>query len=167
MRVRPPRVMVVGIPNVGKSSFLNVMAGKKTARTGPQPGVTRGKQWVRVEGKLDLLDTPGLLWPRISVPDQALKMAALGVLGAKAYTQEEVARYILRVMQRQAPAALESRYGMKDVTALSEDQMMQAVARFRGFPEQETRDFANTSRFIISEFRNGRIARLILDQPGD
>jgi ribosome biogenesis GTPase A len=82
-RVRPPRIMVVGIPNVGKSTIINSLAGRKTARTGPQPGVTRGKQWIRIEGRLDLLDTPGLMWPKVSVPEQGLKLAALGVLGSK------------------------------------------------------------------------------------
>ena len=100
LRVRPPRVMVVGIPNVGKSTFLNSLIGKKTARTGPKPGVTRGRQWVRAGGKIDLFDTPGLLWPKISLPEQGLKLAALDVLGSKAYSEEKVARYIIRTVQK-------------------------------------------------------------------
>lgn len=163
-RVRPPRVMVVGIPNVGKSTFLNSLVGKKTARTGPQPGVTRGKQWVRVEGRIDLLDTPGLLWPRISVPDQGLKLAALGVLGSKAYTDEEVARYIVRTVQKQSPQALEVRYGMEQASALDEDQILQAIARFRGLYEQGNADFLKTALYILGDFRRGRLAKIVLDQ---
>jgi ribosome biogenesis GTPase A len=163
LRVRPPRVMVVGIPNVGKSTFLNSMVGKKTARTGSQPGVTRGKQWVRVEGKIDLLDTPGLLWPRLTLPDQGLKLAALGVLGTKAYTDEEVARYIIRTVRKKAPEALEARYGIEGAASLEEDQLLQAVARFRGFSEQNDIDFPKTALFVLGEFRRGRMTKVILD----
>ena len=167
-RVRPPRIMVVGRPNVGKSTFINSLVGKKTARTGSQPGVTRGKQWVRVEGKIDLLDTPGLMWPRVSVPEQGLKLAALGVLGPKAYSEEEVARYVLRRVREIEPQALESRYGIKDVPSLDENQILEFIACFRGFSENDGTGFQKTARFVLGEFRRGRIARIILDEhePG-
>ncbi|MGE5544418.1 MAG: ribosome biogenesis GTPase YlqF [Bacillota bacterium] len=163
LRPRPPRIMVVGIPNVGKSTFINTMVGRKTARTGPKPGVTRGKQWVRVDGRIDLLDTPGLLWPKITIPDQGLKLAALGVLGSKAYSEEEVARYIIRMVQKIEPQALESRYGIENILLLGEDQVLQAIARFRGFSGDCTDD-QKTAHFVLSEFRRGRIAKIILDQ---
>lgn len=163
-RVRPPRIMVVGIPNVGKSTFINSMVGKKTARTGPKPGVTRGKQWVRVEGRIDLLDTPGLLWPKITQPEQGLKLAALGVLGPKAYSEEEVARFIVRTVQRIQPQALELRYGIENVRLLDEDQILQAIARFRGFSEQDSNGWQKAALFLLSEFRRGRIAKITLDQ---
>ena len=167
-RVRPPRIMVVGIPNVGKSTLINALAGKKTARTGSQPGVTRGKQWVRIEGKIDLLDTPGLMWPRLSVPEQGLKLAALGVLGPKAYSEEEVARYVLRLVREIEPQALESRFGFKDVQSLDENQILESIASFRGFGEDEGTGFPKTAHFVLGEFRRGRIARIILDrhEPG-
>lgn len=163
-RVRPPRIMVVGIPNVGKSTFINSMVGRKTAPTGPKPGVTRGKQWVRVDERIDLLDTPGLLWPKISSPDQGLKLAALGVLGPKAYSDEEVARYILRMVKKLSPQALELRYGIKNAVSLDEDQILQAIARFRGFSEHDNAAFQKTSLFVLGEFRRGRIAKITLDQ---
>lgn len=163
-RVRPPRIMVVGIPNVGKSTFINSLVGRKTARTGPKPGVTRGKQWVRVDGRIDLLDTPGLLWPKITMPDQGLKLAALGVLGSKAYTEEEVARFIIRMVQKIQPQTLESRYGIENILSLDEDQILQAIARFRGFSEHEYADYQKTALFVLGEFRRGRIAKIILDQ---
>jgi len=163
-RIRPPRVMVVGIPNVGKSTFLNSMVGKKMARTGSQPGVTRGKQWVRVEGRLDLLDTPGLMWPRISEPDQGLKLAALAILGQKAYTNEEVARYLIRVLQKSAPQDLEARFGITGVADLDEEQVMEGIARFRGFADQKGYDHNKTAVFILGEFRKGRMARIVLDE---
>lgn len=163
-RARPPRIMVVGIPNVGKSTFINSLAGKKTARTGPKPGVTRGKQWIRVEGRIDLLDTPGLLWPKITMPDQGLKLAALGVLGSKAYTEEEVARYIIRTVQKIHPHALELRYRIENVQSMDENQILHAIARFRGFSEQDCADFQKIALFVLGEFRRGRIAKIILDQ---
>jgi len=164
-RVRPPRIMVVGIPNVGKSTIINSLAGRKTARTGPQPGVTRGKQWIRIEGKLDLLDTPGLMWPKVSVPEQGLKLAALGILGPKAYSEEEVARYVLRMMREIEPQALESRFGIKDVQKLDENQILESIAGFRGFSENEGTGFQKTAHYVLGEFRRGRIAKIILDRP--
>jgi ribosome biogenesis GTPase A len=163
-RVRPPRIMVVGIPNVGKSTIINSLAGRKTARTGPQPGVTRGKQWIRIEGRLDLLDTPGLMWPKVSVPEQGLKLAALGVLGPKAYSEEEVARYVLRMVREIQPQALESRFGIKDVQRLDENQILESIAGFRGFSENEGTGFQKTAHFVLGEFRRGRIAKIILDR---
>jgi len=163
-RVRPPRIMVVGIPNVGKSTIINSLAGRKTARTGPQPGVTRGKQWIRIEGRLDLLDTPGLMWPKVSVPEQGLKLAALGVLGPKAYSEEEVARYVLRMVREIQPQALESRFGIKDVQRLDENQILESIAGFRGFSENEGTGFQKTAHFVLGEFRRGRIAKIILDE---
>ncbi len=163
-RVRPPRIMVVGIPNVGKSTIINSLTGRKTARTGPQPGVTRGKQWIRIEGRLDLLDTPGLMWPKVSVPEQGLKLAALGVLGPKAYSEEEVARYVLRMVREIDPQALESRFGIKDVQRLDENQILESIAGFRGFSENEGTGFQKTAHFVLGEFRRGRIAKIILDR---
>ncbi len=163
-RVRPPRVMVVGIPNVGKSTFLNCMAGKKMARTGSQPGVTRGKQWVRVDGRLDLLDTPGLMWPRISEPNQGLILAALAILGQRAYTNEEVARYLVRVLKKSAPKELEMRYDLSPVIDLNEEQVMEGIARFRGFADDKGYDHDKTAVFILGEFRKGRMARIVLDE---
>lgn len=163
-RVRPPRIMVVGIPNMGKSTIINSLTGRKTARTGPQPGVTRGKQWIRIEGRLDLLDTPGLMWPKVSVPEQGLKLAALGVLGPKAYSEEEVARYVLRMVREIDPQALESRFGIKDVQRLDENQILESIAGFRGFSENEGTGFQKTAHFVLGEFRRGRIAKIILDR---
>ncbi len=166
-RIRPPRVMVVGIPNVGKSTLLNSLAGRKTARTGSQPGVTRGKQWVRLEGRVDLLDTPGLMWPRISGPEQGLKLAALAILGPKAYTNEEVARYLIRQYILQVPGELEKRYNLGAVASVDEEHIFAEIARFRGFVTKEGYDAEKTALFILGEFRKGRIAKIVLDKFKD
>ena len=90
-RVRPVRVMVVGVPNVGKSSFINCLAGRKIARVGEKPGITRGRQWLRIREDIELMDTPGLMWPKIEDEKQGLKLALLNIIGENAYQEYDVA----------------------------------------------------------------------------
>lgn len=162
-RVRPPRVMVVGIPNVGKSTFLNSIIKRKAARTGPQPGVTRGKQWVRVEGKIDLLDTPGLMWPKVEGKEQGLRLAALGVIGEKAYKNLDVARYIIRTVKEKNSEALKVRFKLNPEPEWDDSKWLEAVARRKGFLIDGEPDMERVALLILNEFRKGLIVKTAIE----
>ncbi|MGE5371035.1 MAG: ribosome biogenesis GTPase YlqF [Solirubrobacterales bacterium] len=164
-RPRPPRVMVVGIPNVGKSTFMNSILKKKSARTGPTPGVTRGKQWVRLQGKIDLLDTPGLMWPKVENPEQGLRLAVLNLIGEKAYDEMDAANYAIQALCRQQPGALKEKFGISvdgepDLLAL-----MTAIAMKRRFIDGESPDLDRAGRYVLAGFRKGEYGRICLDRP--
>ncbi|QZA33477.1 ribosome biogenesis GTPase YlqF [Hydrogenibacillus sp. N12] len=108
---RPPRAMVVGVPNVGKSTFINRLAGRRAAKVGDRPGVTRGLVWIRARGGVELLDTPGLLWPKLDDPEGALLLAALGAVAEHRFQAEAVAAFLYRRLADLKPAALLARYG--------------------------------------------------------
>src|SRR5690606_32396852 len=105
-RVRPARVMIVGVPNIGKSTFLNCLVGKKMANTGAKPGVTRGKQWIRVREDIEFMDTPGLMWPKIEDEEQGYKLALLNIIGENAYSEYDVALFLIKVLKERAPEVL-------------------------------------------------------------
>ena len=162
-RVRPARLMVTGVPNVGKSTFLNSLVGQKMARTGPRPGVTRGKQWIRVREDMELMDTPGLLWPKIESEEQGLKLALLNIIGENAYEEYEVALYLLKVLRQQAPKLFTGYYKLAQ-TAEDDEQLLADISLKRGHlvkggqPAPE-----KTARQMISDFRAGNLGRLTLD----
>lgn len=165
-RVRPPRVMVVGVPNVGKSSFLNALVGKKAAKTGAKPGITRGRQWIRVRGDVELLDTPGIMWPKVDSEEQGLKLALLAVVGEKAYHDEEIALYLLKVLQARNPQILWKRYQI-EVPGLKAAEILQLVGTRRGYlVKGGTVDTAKTARVLIEEFRRGNLGAITLDEIG-
>ncbi|MGQ9557241.1 MAG: ribosome biogenesis GTPase YlqF [Desulfurispora sp.] len=110
-RPRPPRCLIVGVPNVGKSSLLNRLAGRKATRTADRPGVTRGPQWVRLSGAVELLDTPGILWPKFADPAVGLKLALTGAIKEELYNVEECALRLIDYLLLTRPPALEERYG--------------------------------------------------------
>ncbi|MGE5398423.1 MAG: ribosome biogenesis GTPase YlqF [Chitinophagales bacterium] len=157
-RRRPPRVMIVGIPNVGKSTFLNAINKKKVVRTGPMPGVTRGKQWVRIEGRIDLLDTPGLMWPRIEKPEQGLKLAALGCLGDKAYSNSQVAFFIIDCLKRKSPGALEKAYGVEEQN--EPGIFLESIVLGPGNIDE---GLDRKALILITGFRKGQLAKITLD----
>jgi len=162
-RVRPVRVMVVGVPNVGKSTFINCLAGRKMARVGEKPGITRGKQWLRIREDIELLDTPGLMWPKIEDEKQGLKLALLNIIGANAYQEYEVARYLVEVLKDCHPYVLRERYRVQNVD-LPEEDILAAIAAARGLLQKGGQpDLDKVSRLVLQEYRRGAMGSISLE----
>lgn len=164
MRARPPRVMIVGIPNVGKSTLINAIMKRKVVRTGPTPGVTRGKQWVRIDGKIDLLDTPGLMWPKIGDPEQGLKLAALSTVGERAYQEIDVAKYVLDRAMTAAPDEMQALTGLESFAEQTPESMLEKTAFRRRLLDGEQPDLLRAAQYVLSEFRKGKLGRFALDE---
>lgn len=161
---RPVRAMVVGIPNVGKSTFINSFAGKACAKTGNKPGVTKGKQWIRLNRSLELLDTPGILWPKFEDADVGMHLAFIGSMNDEAIILEELACDLLDVIKKLYPESVKTRYGVEwgDIPA----ETLNAVARSRGCVARgETLDIKKASGILLDDFRSGRLGRMTLERP--
>lgn len=162
-RVRPVRVMVVGVPNVGKSTFLNCLAGRKIARVGEKPGITRGKQWLRIRDDIELLDTPGLMWPKIEDEKQGLKLALLNIIGENAYQDYDVALYLVELLKERHPVILQERYRVEDIKLPVED-ILAAIAVTRGLLQKGGEpNLDQTSRLVLQEYRRGMMGAISLE----
>lgn len=161
------RVMVVGIPNVGKSTFINRIAGAARAKVGDRPGVTKGKQWVKITPYLEMMDTPGLLWPKLDNKLYAQRLAFLGSIKDDIMDVETLASLLLVDLQKKHFAALKRRY--KEIEADTEQGfLLEAVAKSRGFLlPGDTMDTERAARIVLDEFRAGKIAYATLDDPDE
>lgn len=162
---RPVRAMVVGIPNVGKSTFINSFAGKACAKTGNKPGVTKGKQWIRLNKNLELLDTPGILWPKFEDREVGMRLAFIGSMNDEILVSEELACDLLRCLKEWYPENVCGRYGIqwKDTFA----QVLEEIARSRGcYTRGEQLDQKKAADILLDDFRNGRMGRITLERPG-
>ena len=161
---RPVRAMVVGIPNVGKSTFINSYAGKACAKTGNKPGVTKGKQWIRLNKTLELLDTPGILWPKFEDQEVGKRLAFIGSIKDEILNLEELSLELLDYIRTNYPGLLNTRYGIEEEgTPVS---LLEAVADKRKclIRGQEI-DYAKAAGIVMEEFRNGKIGRITLEFP--
>ena len=161
---RPIRAMVVGIPNVGKSTFINSYAGKACAKTGNKPGVTKGKQWIRLNKTLELLDTPGILWPKFEDQEVGKRLAFIGSIKDEILNLEELSLELLHYIRTNYPGLLNTRYGIEEEgTPVS---LLEAVADKRKclIRGQEI-DYAKAAGIVMEEFRNGKIGRITLEFP--
>ena len=159
------RVLIAGIPNVGKSTLINRIAGEKRAQTGDRPGVTKGKQWVRVSAHLELLDSPGLLWPKLGDDVLAQHLAFLGSINDEILNLEELVQNLLVTLRTLAPDALFSRYA-KLTADTPAAELLEAVAKSRGFIlKGGVYDTERAARIVLDEYRAGKIARVSLEQP--
>lgn len=161
---RPIRAMVVGIPNVGKSTFINSYAGKACAKTGNKPGVTKGKQWIRLNKTLELLDTPGILWPKFEDQEVGKRLAFIGSIKDEILNLEELSLELLDYIRTNYPGLLNTRYGIEeDGTPVS---LLEAVAdKRRCLIRGQEIEYAKAAGIVMEEFRNGKIGRITLEFP--
>ena len=161
---RPVRAMVVGIPNVGKSTFINSFAGKACAKTGNKPGVTKGKQWIRLNKNVELLDTPGILWPRFEDQAVGLKLAFIGSIKDEILQTEELAAELVTFMNKNYPGVLESKYNVEEEA--DPYGMIARIAESRHcLVRGNELDTEKASVLLMDDFRNGRLGRLTLEYP--
>lgn len=159
---RPIRAMVVGIPNVGKSTFINTFAGRACAKTGNKPGVTKGKQWIRLNKNVELLDTPGILWPKFEDEAVGMRLAYIGSIKDDILNMEELSLALIDFLREKYSGALEKRYQIQEEgTAV---QILEAIARSRGcLKKGEKLDYAKASLILFDDFRSGKIGRITLE----
>ncbi len=178
---RPLRAMVVGIPNVGKSTFINTFAGHSAAKTGNSPGVTKGNQWIRLNKNVELLDTPGVLWPKFDDDQVGVRLAAVGSINDDILDTQELSGYVLDFMLDNYPGALLRRYPCAEVQAadgpdrdlrkkdnpeLARYRLLQAIAVCRGCIARGAQpDLDKASRMLLEDFRSGRLGRVTLEAP--
>ena len=161
---RPVRAMVVGIPNVGKSTFINSFAGKACTKTGNKPGVTKGKQWIRLNQSLELLDTPGILWPRFENQAVGEKLAIIGSMNDEILHADELAIAVIHYLKKEYAGLLKERY---EVEETEDDYVtLQNICISRKcFLKGETPDLDRASKIVIEDFRSGRLGRITLEHP--
>lgn len=161
---RPIRAMVVGIPNVGKSTFINSFAGKACAKTGNKPGVTKGKQWIRLNKSVELLDTPGILWPKFEDQSVGVKLAMIGSIKDEVVNAEELSLELLKMLHGHYEGVLANRYEIEE----TEDtvKMLERIAVKRQcLLKGHELDYEKAARIVLEEFRNGKIGRITLEYP--
>lgn len=161
---RPVRAMVVGIPNVGKSTFINALAGKACAKTGNKPGVTKGKQWIRLNKNVELLDTPGILWPKFEDQEVGLKLAFIGSIKDEILQTEELAAELVKFMKSVYPGVLEEKY---DILAVEDIYgCLRNIAESRHCLVRGSElDTGKAAAILLDDFRSGRLGRITLERP--
>ncbi len=163
-RKRTLRMMIVGVPNVGKSSLINRLLGRKAAQTGDRPGVTKGKQWLTLSNGMQLLDTPGILWPKFEDPQVGLNLAYCGAIKDETMDLATLALELIGELQEKYPNELMERYKLPELMEMPLDNM-EAIAVKRGFIMSGKRiDYERTARTVLDEFRSATIGRITLEQ---
>ena len=159
------RGMVIGIPNVGKSAFINGIAGGKKAKTGNRPGVTKAKQWIKVNPYVELMDTPGLLWPRLDQREVALNLAYTRTIKEEILDIEEIVHYFLEKVKIEFPEAITSRYGELDMD-LKGYEILESICLQKGWVQSGgVADVGRGSRHVLDDFQQGRLGRLTIELP--
>lgn len=165
---RPLRVMILGIPNVGKSTFINKVAGRKAAVAGDKPGVTRGKQWISIDSGLDLLDTPGILWPKFDSQEVGEMLAITNAIKADVLDKETLGANFMLRLRAMYPDAIRERYKFEPDPDANGFELLEAAAKKRGFliskGEYDIERMANT---LLGEYHDGKLGRLTMEQPDD
>lgn len=159
---RPIRAMVVGIPNVGKSTFINTFAGKACAKTGNKPGVTKGKQWIRLNKGVELLDTPGILWPKFEDQEVGIRLACIGSIKDDILNMDELALLLIQSLTSHYPGVLTNRYNIDESGKPVE--ILEQIARARGcLKKGEELDYTKAAALLFDDFRGGKIGRITLE----
>lgn len=161
---RPVRAMVVGIPNVGKSTFINAFAGKACTKTGNKPGVTKGKQWIKLNKGLELLDTPGILWPKFEDQNVGRHLAFIGSMNDEVIIMEEMACDLIAELIEIYPGILKTRYSIEEGGSAVE--LLNRIAESRKcYGKGQELDLLKASNIITDEFRSGKLGRISLERP--
>ncbi|MGL5347457.1 MAG: ribosome biogenesis GTPase YlqF [Peptostreptococcaceae bacterium] len=164
---RPIRIMIVGVPNVGKSSIINRLTGRKSAVTGDRPGVTKGKQWVRLKGNLELLDTPGILWPKFEDQQVALNLAFCRAIKDEILDVDTLALRLIAKLMEIEPEKLKTRYKLEELGE-SDIETMDMIGYKRGFVTgRKELDYTRIATTVLNEFRDGKIGKISLEVPDD
>ena len=162
---RPVRAMVVGIPNVGKSTFINTLAGKACTKTGNKPGVTKGKQWIKINKDVELLDTPGILWPKFEDQIVGLHLAFIGSIKDEIIQVEELSMNLIKFLQENYPVQLKERYELPE-EELTPEQALVHIAEVRFCKKQGNEvDLEKAAAIVMEDFRSGKIGRITLELP--
>lgn len=172
---RPIRAMVAGIPNVGKSTFINKLAGKASAKTGNKPGVTKGKQWIALGKNMQLLDTPGILWPKFEDETVGLHLALIGSMNDENLDTTELACELIKILKDSYPNAISEKYNISEdqIAELSEEQyatpssaVLSAIAINRKcFKQGAQPDMDRAAALLLDDFRNGRLGKISIERP--
>jgi ribosome biogenesis GTPase A len=165
MNPRAVRALILGIPNVGKSTLINRLAGRKTADIGDRPGITKSQQWIKIKGQLELLDTPGILWPKFEDEATGLKLAATGAIKDDLVDFQDTAYFTLKFLKERYPDSLRDRYRLEiipdEIIALFDE-----IGKKRGcFISGGEVDYEKTSELVLREFRSGKLGRLSMEHP--
>ncbi len=164
---RPVRAMVVGIPNVGKSTFINSFAGKSCAKTGNKPGVTKGKQWIKLNKDVELLDTPGILWPKFDDEMVGTNLAYIGSINDQIINMTELALELIEFLQTRYPGRLAERYG-ENIDSSEAPQIIGEIAKVRGCLKKGGEiDYDKAVSILFDDFRSGKIGKITIETPAD
>ena len=161
---RPVRAMVVGIPNVGKSTFINSYAGKACAKTGNKPGVTKGKQWIRLNKNVELLDTPGILWPKFEDQMVGLRLALIGSIKDEILNVDELAVELIKILKAEYPGILSARYEIEEDKA-EVDNLLDIAKSRNCLSKGNELDYSKAATLLIDEFRSGMVGNITLERP--
>ncbi len=164
---RPIRAMVAGIPNVGKSTFINAYAGKNCAKTGNKPGVTKGKQWIRMGKGLELLDTPGILWPKFEDQNVGLRLAMIGSINENILNVEELSLTAIDFLRTQYPGLIEKQYEISEEAEKPLEILDRIADRRKCLAKGGEYDYAKAAAMFMDDFRNGRLGRFSLERPAE
>ena len=164
---RPIRAMVAGIPNVGKSTFINAYAGKNCAKTGNKPGVTKGKQWIRMGKGLELLDTPGILWPKFEDQQVGIRLAMIGSINENILNIEELSLLAIDFLRENYPGAINRQYEVEEEAQKPLEVLERIAERRKCLAKGGEYDYAKAAAMFMDDFRNGRIGRNSLEKPAE
>ena len=166
LRNRKIKAMIIGIPNVGKSTLINTLAGKASAKTGNKPGVTRGKQWIHASNEIDFLDTPGVLWPKFDRHEIGENLAITGAIRNELIPFEELGAILIDKLKTNYPGAIEKRYSVSE--DLSPAEIYEAIATNRGYlKSQGVPDTQKAAEVFMQDLRTGKFGRVSLESPED
>lgn len=167
MKARPHRAMILGIPNVGKSTLINRLANRKAAKTGDRPGITKQQLWIKIKKDFELLDTPGILWPKFEDQVVGYRLASIGTIKDQVISLQDIVVFVIKFLQRKYPDLLLERYGVEaDLDDMVE--IFERIGKKRGALESGGEvDFDKVSELVLRDLRSGRIGRISLEAPDD